>query len=183
MLDSAIIGLFFERDESAISATAEKYGKRLFGISENITGCREDAEECVNDTYLAAWNSIPPTRPDNYYAYLCRIVRNISLDRADRGRAKKRSAEVVPFSSELESVLADTEANAGRSEELSFILDGFIRTLEADTRLIFIRRYFYGDSAGSISEITGIGENGIYARLFRARKRLMKLLRKEGFDV
>lgn len=179
--DSTIIELFFARDESAISKTAEKYGRKLFGISENITGDPEDAEECVNDTYLAAWNSIPPTRPDNYYAYICRIVRNISLDRADRKKAGKRSAEVVPFSAELESVLADTEADPGRAEELPALLDGFLRGLDEDTRLMFLRRYFYGDSTSRISEMTGVGENVIYARLFRARKRLKKLLVKEGF--
>lgn len=183
MQDSAIIELFFARDESAISRTAEKYGRKLFAVSENITGNREDADECVNDTYLAAWNSIPPTRPDNYYAYLCRIVRNISLDRVDRGRAKKRCAEVISFSSELEGILPDAEVDPERAERLSGILDGFIRTLDADTRLMFVRRYFYGDSAENISKLTGIGENGIYARLFRARKRLKKLLMKEGFDI
>lgn len=183
MQDSAIIELFFARDESAISRTAEKYGRKLFAVSENITGSREDADECVNDTYLAAWNSIPPTRPDNYYSYLCRIVRNISLDRVDRGRAKKRCAEVISFSSELEGILPDAEIDPERAERLSSVLDGFIRTLDADTRLMFIRRYFYGDSVGDISKLTGIGENGIYARLFRARKRLKKLLMKEGFDI
>lgn len=183
MEDAAILDLFFARDEAAIKETAAKYGMRLCRLSESITGDGKDAEECVNDTYLAAWNAIPPTRPVVYYAFLCRIVRNLSLNRFDRSRAEKRKAEVVSLTAEMEEVVAGAGEYENEHSEIAEILDRFLRELDGDTRLIFIRRYFYGDPIAALAAMTGLSENSLYARLFRARKKLSKRLFKEGIFV
>lgn len=179
MEDTAIIELFFARDESALREADAKYGARLNRLARSITGDERDAEECVSDAYLAAWKAIPPTRPANLYAFLCRIARNLSLNCFDRSRAQKRCAEVVPLSAELEQVFA-APPGASAPTGIAEALDRFIRTLDEDTRLIFVRRYFYGDPLPVIAELTGICENNLSARLFRARKRLGKMLQKEG---
>ena len=106
MEDSEILDLFFERSEKAIKETEQKYGSRLLGISQNITGNKSDAEECVNDTYLAAWNQIPPTRPDNYLAFLCRICRNISYNLFHKNTAQKRNANIISID-ETSDAIAD----------------------------------------------------------------------------
>ncbi len=183
MEDHAIVELFFARQESAITETAKKYGRSLRKLAKNITGNEQDAEECVNDTYLAVWKKIPPTRPSNYYAFLCRITRNLSLNSLDYSRAKKRCAEVISLSAEMEEILSDTSNSEIQHAKMTEIFDRFLRTLDEDTRLIFIRRYFYGDSLPELASLTGIKENNIYARLFRARKRLAKMLAKEGNPI
>lgn len=183
MEDAAIIGLFFDRDQDAIRETDLKYGKKLTQLSVNITGSHPDSEECVNDTYLAAWKQIPPTRPENLSAYLCRIVRNLSYKVFRNSKAQKRSAEIVSLTDELCEVIPDSSASQPDCEELGHMIDAFLGTLDEDTQLLFVRRYFYADPLSALSALTGIGENSIATRLFRTRKKLKAYLEKEGYFV
>ncbi len=181
MEDKAIIKLFFARDENAIRETSRKYGKSLTALSRSIVGNEPDAEECVNDTYLAAWNAIPPTRPENYYAFLCRITRNLSYNRFHKNTAEKRNAELLSLDSELQELIPDS--SLFDSAELASAIDAFLRALDKDSRIIFVRRYFYSDSLSALSRLTGIGEGALAMRLSRIRKRLRAHLEKEGFTI
>ena len=182
MQDNEIIRLFFERDENAISEVSEKYGRELIWLSKNITGSAEDAEECVNDTYSAVWNRIPPEDPKYLYAYLAAITRNISLERYRRNSAGKRSAVTL----ELEEEIAADIVNGGDFTDgiaLTDALNSFMRTLDRESRLLFLRRYYYADTLSELSGITGISENNLAVRLLRIRKKLAEHLKKEGFEV
>lgn len=183
MEDSLILDLFFERNENAIKETDCKYGKKLMSISQNITENRLDAEECVNDTYVAVWNQIPPTRPDNYGAFLCRIVRNISYNLFHKNNAKKRSACIISLDDELSEIIPDTKHVESDEMELGAAIDNFLRSQDKSTRLLFVRRYFYGDSISALSKLSGLAESAISMRLMRSRKKLRVYLEKEGFTI
>lgn len=183
MEDAAIINLFFNRSQEAIRETDLKYGKKLNRLSVNITGNRLDSEECVNDTYLAAWDQIPPTKPENFGAYLCRIVRNISYKVFRRSKAQKRIADMIYLTDELYEVIPDASCCQIESRELGRVIDAFLESLEEDTRLLFIRRYFYADPLSYIADLSGMSENSIATRLFRTRNKLKKYLAKEGYSV
>ena len=183
MQDSEILDLFFARDETAITETDNKYGNRLCGISRNITVNEQDAEECVNDTYVAAWNQIPPMRPDNYFAWLCRVVRNISYTLFHKNTAQKRTANVVSLDEELSELIPDTSEVPRNENRLGEAIDRFLREQNKDTQYLFIRRYFYADSLSVLSSLTGMSESGIAMRLMRVRKKLKAYLEKEGFTV
>ena len=183
MEDKAIIDLFFNRSQDAIRETDLKYGKRLRHLSVNITGNQSDSEECVNDTYLAAWKQIPPTNPENLGAYLCRIVRNISYKVFRRNTAQKRNVDMVSLTDELCEVIPASSDCPIESRELGRVLDSFLESLDEDTQLLFVRRYFYADSLTVIADFSGMSENSIATRLFRARKKLKKYLEKEGYSI
>lgn len=183
MEDSAILDLFFARDENAIKETGNKYGKQLTGISRSITNSESDAEECVSDTYLAAWNRIPPTRPNNYFAWLCRVVRNISYNVFHKNTAQKRNANTVSLDDELSELLPDARPSYADENRLGEVIDRFLRNQNRDARYLFIRRYFYADSLSSLSALTGMSQNGIAMRLMRIRKKLKTYLEKEGFTI
>ena len=171
MDDKRIIELLFLRDEAALGEIERRYGRLLGSVSLGITGNGQDAEECVNDTYLAAWNSIPPQKPENLAAYLCRIAHNLACHVLDRRAAAKRSADVLPLTEELDMLLpsSDDTASHFESRELSRAIDRFLR------------RYFYADGIPAISALTGASEAKIASSLFRTRKRLRAFLEREGF--
>lgn len=182
--DEAIIGLFFARDEAAISATDKKYGRQLGSLSRNITGDEQDAEECVNDTYLKVWELIPPEHPERYFAYLCRIVRLISLDAFDRRHAQKRRGGVLELTDELADCIPGSDGRQDADDAaLAAALDRFIRSLDGGTARIFLRRYYYADGIERISGLTHLSGTAVKSRLFRARKQLRAFLEKEGFDI
>lgn len=156
MNDEEIIGLYWERDQQAIPATDEKYGKLLNHIAYNILYNRQDSEECVNDTYLNAWNCIPPQRPTYFQAFLGAITRNLSLDRYKQQHAKKR----VP--AEMTTLLSE---------------------LEPEKRAIFIRRYWYCDDIKNIALDFSCSESKVKASLFRMREKLKLYLEKEGIWI
>lgn len=183
MEDNAIIALFFQRNQDAIRETDLKYGKKLTRLSVNITGSELDSEECVNDTYLATWEQIPPTKPENFSAYLCRIVRNLSYKVFRRSKAQKRNADMVSLTDELCEIIPDSSACQPDGEELGQIIDAFLESLDEDTQLLFIRRYFYSDPLSFIASLTGMNENSIATRLFRARNKLKAYLAKEGYSI
>ena len=184
MEDERIIGLYFARDEKAVEATEEKYGRLLKKISLNILGSSEDAAECLNDTLLRLWQKIPPERPDDLKIYACRIIRNASLDMLKRRLAKKRSPDVEVPLDELEGSLADI--SSGREfdrSEFSMILDRFLRELRPESRVVFLKRYFFFDSEPQIAADLGISESKVKSLLHRARIRFRKYLHSTEEDL
>lgn len=184
--DEIIIDRYIVRDESAISYTADKYGKQLVAIANRICDDLDIAEECENDTYLRAWNSIPPHEPRGYFfTFLAKITRNLALDRYRESNRLKRSATIVELTGELSEIIAgndDATANA-ESEELKNYINSFLRTLHKEKRNVFIRRYWYMDSVAEIADRYGISEGKIKTILFRVRNGLRQYLKKEGYYI
>lgn len=184
MDDERIIELFFRRNEDAIKYTNENYGKRLFNLANNITKNDEDAEECVNSTYMKTWNTIPPQCPSFFFAYIAKICRHLALDRFDWNRAAKRQAEIVSLSYELEMCIPDSRsADELKAKELGAILDSFLHSLSRENRIIFMRRYWYADSVGQIAKRFEMSEGAVSMRLNRCREKLRAHLEKEGVCV
>lgn len=183
--DRQIVDLFFERSESAIAETQKKYEKYCMYIAKNILGNREDAEECVNDAYLALWQNIPPARPDDLPAYLGRIVRNSSIDILRHRKAAKRGFDAtVMITDELAECLGDFDApSAADNFTLRRALDSFLASLPARTRIIFVQRYWYMCPLRDIARDLGISENNVKVTLYRTRGELKKFLEKEDIYV
>ena len=185
MEDVRIIELFWERSQEAIAQTKTKYGRLIFSICMRILRIEEDAAECENDTYLKAWDSMPPQRPDHLSAYLGRIARNLSLDRYEREHAQKRGGTQIPLIlEELEECIpsgTDLEADLER-KELSAAINRFLGTLGYEDRYLFVRRYWYADSVADIAAQTHGSVNRTSVRLFRLREKLRKSLQKEGLN-
>ena len=180
MEDLQIIELYFARNEIAIHETDKKYGKLCFSVANNILNHIEDANECVNDTYLGVWNAIPPTRPNSFVAFICRITRNLSLNRLSYNLAQKRNVLIVSFN-ELEEVLPDNRIDLSvQDEDLGRIISEFLKTEPTDERNVFIRKYWFFDSIRDISERYAFSESKVKAMLYRVRKRLKAHLKKEG---
>lgn len=182
--DNQIIELFFTRNEDAIQQTARKYGARLTVLAANIVRNNEDAQECVNDTYLKAWNTIPPTKPEHFYAYLAKICRYFSFGRLDWNNAAKRNAEVVALTREMEECIPGSWQDAAvDSGELSSLLSSFLRGQTQENRMIFVRRYWYGDSVSEIALRYELSQSAVAMRLSRTRNKLASYLKKEGIRV
>ncbi len=184
MDDSEIIRLFRERDERALQACGERYGAFCRRIAENILPA-EDAEECVNDTYHAAWNVMPPERPACLRAFLGRITRNLSISRYRREHAQKRFSGAETLLSELEAcVPAGGDPAAALDEKLlTAAIADWLGTLSADDRALFLRRYWYGDALKTLAAACGVGENRLAQRMRRLREQLRAALEKGGFSV
>lgn len=176
MEDKEIIELFFDRSEQAISELDKKYGKVCYKLSFNIVNNRQDAEECVNDSYLGAWNAIPPTRPNPLLAYICKIVRNISLK--VYYRMTKRNSIIDAAIQEVEESLttADSVEAEMEAKELAHIINGFLETLSVENRVIFMRRYAYFDTYQDIARRVGLTEKNISMRLTRIRQKMKDYL-------
>ena len=184
MNDERIVELYWQRDESAISATQEKYGAYLMKIARNILSLPEDAEESVNDTYLAAWNSIPPQKPAVLSAYLGKLTRRISISIFRRRNAEKRKGcELSLALEEMENVIPDHTSPESELEArlLGEALNRFLRSLKPDERRTFIGRYFYMDPLCEVAAYCGMSESKAKTMLFRTRKKLGEYLKKEGF--
>ena len=176
MEDNAIIELFFARSEQAIGELDRKYGKVCYKISFHIVNSRQDAEECVNDAYLGAWNAIPPARPDPLLAYICKIVRNISLKAYYRLTRRGSVADAALVEAEECLTAPDSVESALEAEELARAIDGFLAALRAEDRVLFMRRYGYFDTYAEIAGRLGLTEKNVSVRLTRLRKRLRKYL-------
>ncbi len=184
MDDEKIISLYFARDDSAIKETDIKYGRSLNSLSYNITESSEDAEECVNDTYLRTWNSIPPTRPAYFFGFLAKITRNLSLNVCEKRSAEKRSGVVMSLNEELSAVLpADSRAESVENLYLADVINSFLKSLDYTSKYIFMHRYFFSESVAHIAQLTGKSENAVSSLLFRTRKKLKKYLEREGINV
>ncbi len=181
MDDSKIIDLFNERSEKAISAVSGKYGKLSLRIAENILKNKEDAEECVNDAYLVLWNKIPPENPSPLSAYFFKVVRNISLKRYHKNVAVKRNSFYDVALEELENVLfSDISAeNELITQDLAREINLFLERQPESDRIMFVRRYFYGDSVKEIASHSGVSPHYVTVRLSRIRDKLKTELQKE----
>ena len=180
MEDSAIIKLYWDRDENAIRETDDAYGERLRDLSQHILDSREDARECVNDTYLKTWETIPPQKPNFFYAFLSKICRYISFGRLDWNNAAKRRADLVSLTEELERCIPDRRVqDQVEARELGRSLDRFLRTLQKKECCIFLRRYWFCDTVGEIALRYGISESKVKMRLHRTRKQLADFLSRE----
>ncbi len=181
--DSDIIALFNGRSEQAISELDKKYGAAVKKTVGSILSDRLDAEECVNDTYLRVWRSIPPHHPEPLVSFVCKIARNLAIDRYHANRAEKRNGAFDLILEEMEECLpsgmsVETELDA---KELSAAISRFLSTLSRDDRFLFVRRYWYADSVTELAAATRGSANRISVRLFRIREKLKKTLKKEGY--
>ena len=185
MEDSRIIEQFFARSETAISELDLKYGRLCHNLAGNILGNPLDAEECVNDAYLGVWNNIPPERPDSLKAYLCSIVRRISLKKYRYNTADKRNSNMTASLEELEGCLASSNDVEGSIEgkELTGLIEAFLSKQKHTDRVIFMRRYYFSESYADIAKATGISEKNISVRLTRIRSRLRECLKDQGYIV
>ena len=186
MEDKDIIGLYLERSEEAITETAHKYSVLLSRIAFGILRSREDAEECVNDTYMRAWNSIPPNEPKRLSAFLGKITRNLSLNRYEQLTAQKRGGsskelaleeleECVPAAGDLQREVEDSE--------LAELINEFLDKLKKESRIIFMRRYWYFCTVSEIAEDMHISESKVKMSLLRTRKKLKQFLEKQGVTL
>lgn len=184
MQDEAIIALYWERDESAIRYTDEKYHIYCHTIADRILHSEHDAEECVNDTWLRTWNTVPPQKPSNLRLFLGRITRNLSLDRYRRMHADKRGGGELPLVLEELGDCAthtDTVFEEVAQKELAEQLQRFLQALSIRDRTVFLKRYFYAMSVGEIARQLGMTENHVSKILARARERLKSIL-EEGLQ-
>ena len=184
MEDLQIIELYFERNENAIKETETKYGKICFKVANNILKSNEDAEECVSDTYLSTWNQIPPIRPNNFVAFLCKITRNLSLKRLEYLTAKKRKSISTISFDEIEGYVSDSQIKTDMdSRELGMLISEFLWREKTDARNVFIRRYWFFDSVKDIADRYDFSESKVKSMLFHTRNRLRDFLKKEGIEV
>lgn len=179
MTDQEIIALYFARDEQAIVETDRQYGTTCMRTAMRILDSRPDAEECVNDTYLKAWNSIPPEKPNVLAAFLCRITRNLAITRYRTLHRGKRNKELELSLSELSECIPANEEDG----TLRYLIDSFLRTLEALDRRLFLGRYFHNYSVRRMARAYGLTENAVSLRLFKMREKLRAYLEKEGYRV
>ena len=184
MEDQQIVELYWDRREQAIDETRAKYGPYCRRIALGILCDEQDALECENDTYLAAWNAIPPHRPKMLSTFLGKLTRRISLDRLKNRLAQKRGGDTAPLSlDELAGCIPDGQSLSDdlEAKELAGAISDFLRTLPLRDRQIFLRRYWHCDSISQIATQTGWSESKVKMNLLRTREKLREFLRKEGF--
>lgn len=186
MDDVRIIELYWQRDKQAITETQTKYSKYLYSIAHNILKNKEDAEECENDTYLAAWNTIPPQKPQWLSAFLGKITRNLSLKKFRLTQAKKRGGKstTLPID-ELYDCIAESRAfeYERKAQELASVLNTFLKSLDKEQRRIFVCRYWYCDSISDIAKQFGYSQSKVKMALLRTRQKLLEFLNKEEIYI
>ncbi len=183
MEDKKILELLWNRVEAALDAIAKKFGKRLLYTAMNILGNPQDAEEAVNDTYMALWNAIPPERPDPFAGYVHRTGRNVALNKCRYLSAEKRNSQYDVSLDELAGVLPGPSfEELMDARELGRAIDRFLDTVSRENRILFLRRYWFGDSVRHLAKAMGMTENTVSARLSRLRSQLRQYLTdREGF--
>ena len=185
MQDNEIIGLLFDRDEKALSELGAKYGKKLLGIAKSMLDSKEDAEECVNDTYLAVWDNIPPERPVSLFAYALKILRNTALNRLRDNSALKRGKAMTVCIDELGDVLPDSEDvfDSVAASELSLLINRFLSSCSQDERDIFILRYYGYTAVSDIAKKYGFTQSRVKMTLKRCRDKLAQYLERNGYGI
>lgn len=178
MEDAQILSLLWQRAERGVTVLAERFGKRLYATAMNLLSDPQDAEECVNDTYLAVWNAIPPRKPEPLSPFVYRVGRNIALNRLRANTAKKRSGYELSLE-ELAGCIPAPSTEDGRA--LGQAMDRFLCTISRENRVIFLRRYWFGDSVKDIAAVFHMTENAVSLRLSRTRDGLKAHLIKEGY--
>lgn len=186
MEDKKIVELYWQRNETAITETSVKYGRYLTAISLNILGIFEDAEECVSDTYISAWNAMPPQRPNVLQTFLGKITRNISFNRYKQGRTAKRGGgEVSAVLHELEECVSDSKSVETELDrrEMAKAIDDFLDSLSEKKRDIFVLRYWYSESVSKIAKRFNMKETAVSMTLSRLRAALRSFLLERGFEI
>ncbi len=184
MEDERIIDLYFARDEQAIQYTDAVYGTKLWALANRILLDRQDSEESVSDTYMKAWTTIPPSRPIHFYAYLAKICRFIALGKLDWNNAAKRKADVVSLTDEMEQCIPDRRRYAeADAREIGRTITQFLESVSQESRVIFMRRYWFCDSIAEIAKRYGISESKVKMRLQRTRNQLAEYLNREGITI
>ena len=183
MTDDELVGLFYTRDETAVEYVAERYGKRLFLLALHILHDEGAAEECVNDTYLKAWNAIPPAHPTHLGAYLSQITRRHAFAVLEKQNDRKRHAEMVSLTDEMAQCLPDrAQEHAVTDEEYRERIHAFLGTLSVTARRVFLRRYWYADTVQDIASRYRMSESNVKTTLHRTRKKLCDFLEKEDSE-
>ena len=180
MDDAKIISLYFSRDESAIAATDEKYGRYCRTVAYNILSDEPDSEECVSDTYLRVWQTVPPTRPTSLKAYLGRITRNLALDRYRKDRAKKRRAELELCSDELYECIPSKDSEIDSSLALADAINRYLASLPERNRVLFVQRYWYCMTTKEIARANLMRESAVKVAIMRTRNAFRGFLIREG---
>ena len=184
MEDANILDLYFARNEDAISETEAAYGRKLFSLADRILHNAQDAEESVSDTYMKTWETIPPHRPTYFYAYLAKICRFFALGKLDWKAAAKRKEDVVSLTDEMALCIPDQRRDAELSaKEIGRAMNIFLERLSRESRVIFLRRYWFCDTIAEIAARYGISESKVKMRLPRTRTQLAEFLSKEGIPV
>ncbi|MDO5439203.1 MAG: sigma-70 family RNA polymerase sigma factor [Erysipelotrichaceae bacterium] len=186
MEDNEIVELYWQRSENAIRESDRKYGRYCFKIAQNVLFNRSDSEECVNDTWLKAWESMPPNRPERLGAYLGRITRNLALNLYEKLTADKRGAGETPVVlDELSEVIgkeSDVEANVDLTL-LKDTINDFLRQLDRETRIIFVQRYYYMATVKEIAANLHLSDSKVKMTLLRTREKLRVWLQEEGYEI
>ena len=184
MKDAYILDLYFDRNEDAIQQTDAAYGRKLYCLADRILHDAQDSEESVSDTYMKTWETIPPKRPTYFYAYLAKICRSFALGKLDWKTAAKRKAEVVSLTDEMALCIPDQRRDAEMTaNEIGRAMNTFLGNLNQESRVIFLRRYWFCDTIAEIAERYGISESKVKMRLHRTRTQLAEFLSKEGIPV
>ncbi|MBR4309044.1 MAG: sigma-70 family RNA polymerase sigma factor [Oscillospiraceae bacterium] len=185
MEDNKIIELFFRRSEQALEEVALKYGAITKQLAIHILHDPQDAEECINDAYLAAWNSIPPQKPETLSAYLCRLVRNLAIKKYHYNTAAKRNSNYDVALCELENCFPSSASVEGSFDaaETAQSINAFLGKLDRKDRLLFVRRYWYADSVEALAKLLHVKPHAVSVRLYRIREKLKKHLAKEGISI
>ena len=185
MDDQEIIDLYLQRNELAVKETESKYNSYCFRIANNILSIPEDAEECVNDTWVSAWNKIPPVIPKSLKAFLSKLVRDISLSRYREKHAQKRYNGMEVMLDELEECIPsefDVHQNF-EQQELSDLINDWLGSLTHEDRALFVKRYYYGDSVKSLAKLQGSTENQMAQRMLKLRNNLKSFLLMKGVSL
>ncbi len=184
MTDGDIIALLFARREDGLEQVAKRYGRDCHRIARNILKNEQDAEECVNDTYVKVWGAIPPARPKSLRSFVMTVARNLALDRLRVSHAERRipSDVCIPLSELEEHLEGIALIDETMTEDLRRIINEFFDSLSKKDAALFVRRYWYLDSVRRLSEISGYSENNVYQRLFVMRQKLRDRLIKEGYE-
>ena len=183
--DSKIIELFYERSEQAIIELSKKYGTVCTKVASNILNDARDSEECVNDAYLGAWNTIPPQNPYPLLSYVCRIVRNIAIKRYHSNTAVKRNSIYDIALEELEDCIpaSTTVEESFDAKETAQIINRFLESIDKENRVMFVRRYWHSESISDLAEYFHVSSHTISVRLSRTREKLKKYLIQEGVSI
>ncbi|MBE6634148.1 MAG: sigma-70 family RNA polymerase sigma factor [Ruminococcaceae bacterium] len=181
MEDCELIRLLFERSERALNEIATQYGGLCKSILKRYLSNPQDVEECENDVWMGLWTQIPPNRPQNLTAYIGRLARNTAIDRLRYNTRQKRGTTYAETIDELNECVADTPIKEANTETLNRLLSDFLNTLDAETKILFLRRYVYFESVASLASRFDMSENRVSVKLYRARKKLRAQLKKEGF--
>lgn len=180
MDDKDIVAMYFERNEKALSETIEQYSATLIRFAGRFLKDKRNVEECVNDTFAKAWNSIPPNRPDNLFAYLAKICRCTAFKIIEKETAQKRSVQLVELTTEMAECLPDQSSRDSTDDRISELICEYLKMLNKDKCVVFVGRYWYGESIAAISEKTGFSESKVKSMLHRTRQGLKKYLNEKG---